>query len=38
MEGKIEGRAPLGRPRGKYLGQIKKDMGKKSQREVKELA
>jgi hypothetical protein len=34
MEGKIEGKAPRGRPRDKYLGQIKKDTGKKSHREM----
>jgi hypothetical protein len=37
MEGKIEGKAPRGRPRDKHLGQVKKDRGKKSHREVKEL-
>jgi hypothetical protein len=36
MEGKIEGKAPE-EPRHKYLGQIKKDMRKKSHREVKEI-
>jgi hypothetical protein len=36
--GKIEGGAPRGRPRDKYLGQVKKDTGKKSHREVKEIA
>jgi hypothetical protein len=38
MEGTIEGKAPRGRPRDKYLGQVKKDTGKKSHREVTELA
>jgi hypothetical protein len=38
MVGKMEGKAPLGRPKDKYLGQVKKDTGKKSHREVKELA
>jgi hypothetical protein len=38
MEGKIEGKAPRGRPRDKYLGQFKKETGKKSHREVTELA
>jgi hypothetical protein len=38
MDGKIEGRAPRGRPRDKYLGQVKKDTGKKSHMGVKELA
>jgi hypothetical protein len=33
-----EGKAPRGRPRDKYLGKVKKDTGKKSHREVKELA
>jgi hypothetical protein len=36
MEGNIEGKAPRGRPGNKYLGQVKKDTGKKSFREVKE--
>jgi hypothetical protein len=35
---KIEGKAHRGRPRDKYLGQVKKDTGKKGHREVKELA
>jgi hypothetical protein len=38
MEGKIEERSPRIRPRDKYLGQIKKDTGKKSHRVVKEQA
>jgi hypothetical protein len=38
MEGKIEGKAPRGGARDKYLGQKKKDTGEKSHREVKELA
>jgi hypothetical protein len=38
MEGKIEGKASRGRPRDKHLGQVKKDTGKKSLGEVKELA
>jgi hypothetical protein len=38
MNGKIEGKAPCGRPRNKYLGHVKKDTGKKRHREVKELA
>jgi hypothetical protein len=38
MEGKIEGKAPRGRPRDKFLGQVKRDTGKKNHREVKELA
>jgi hypothetical protein len=38
IEGKTEGKAPRGRPRDKYLGKINKNMGKKSDREVKELA
>jgi hypothetical protein len=32
MEGKIEGKALRGRTRDKYLGQVKKDMGKNSHR------
>jgi hypothetical protein len=36
MEEKIEGKAPRGRSRHKYLGQAKKHTGKKSHREVKE--
>jgi hypothetical protein len=35
MEGNIERKAPRGRPRN--LGQGKKDTGKKSHREVKEI-
>jgi hypothetical protein len=38
LERKIEGKAPRGRPRDMYLGQVKKDMGKKNHREVKGLA
>jgi hypothetical protein len=38
MEGKIQGKAPRGRPRHKHLAQVKRDMGKKSHSEVKELA
>jgi hypothetical protein len=38
MERKIEGKTPRGRPGDKYLGQVQKDTGKKSHREVKELA
>jgi hypothetical protein len=38
MEGKIEGKAPRGRPTDKYLGKVKKDTGKKSPREARELA
>jgi hypothetical protein len=38
MEGKTEGRVPRGRPRDKYLGQIKKGKGKTSHMEVKESA
>jgi hypothetical protein len=38
MEEKIEGKSPRGRPRDKYLGQVKKDRGKKSHRGMKELA
>jgi hypothetical protein len=38
MGGKTEGKAARGRPRDKYLEQVKKDTGKKSHREVKELA
>jgi hypothetical protein len=37
MDGKIEGKSPRGRPRDKYLGEVKKDTGNKSHREVKEL-
>ncbi|KAG8226660.1 hypothetical protein J437_LFUL005746 [Ladona fulva] len=29
LEDKIEGKAPRGRPRDKYINQIKKDIGKK---------
>jgi hypothetical protein len=38
MDGKIKGKAPQGRPRDKYMGQVMNDMGKKSHREEKELA
>jgi hypothetical protein len=38
MEGKIVGKAPRGRSRDKYLEKFKKDTGKKSHRDVKELA
>jgi hydrogenase maturation factor HypE len=38
MEQKIEGKALRGRPRDKNYGQVKKDTGKKSHREVEELA
>jgi hypothetical protein len=38
MNGKIEGKAPRGRPWDKYLGQVEKDTGKKSHREVFGLA
>jgi hypothetical protein len=38
MEGKIEGKAPGGRPRDKYLGKVKKDAGKKRHGEVKKIA
>jgi hypothetical protein len=33
----LNGKAPRGRPRDKYLGQLGKDTEKKSHKEVKEL-
>jgi hypothetical protein len=38
MEGKFEEKVHRGRPNNKYFGQVKKDTGKKSHRELKELA
>jgi hypothetical protein len=38
MVRRIEGKVPQGRPRDKCMGQIKKDTGKNSHREVVELA
>jgi hypothetical protein len=34
----LNGKPPRGRPGDKYLGKVKKDTGKSSHREVKELA
>jgi hypothetical protein len=38
IEGKIEGKVPRGRPRKKYLGQIKKTVRCKKYQEVSQLA
>jgi hypothetical protein len=37
-DGKIEGKAPRGRPRDKYMGQIKKKLHRKKYQEVSQLA
>jgi hypothetical protein len=38
IEGKIEGKDPRGRPRDKYMGQIKKKVRCKKYQEVSQLA
>jgi hypothetical protein len=38
IEGKIEGKVPRGRPRDKYMGQIKKKVQCKKYQEVSQLA